>query len=129
MIPTVAVVGRPNVGKSTLFNRIIGQRLSITDETPGLTRDRIYARAEWLTRTFNIVDTGGIDFDDAPFVHDIKAQTEIAIEEADVIIFAVDVKVGVTEEDSMVARMLYKAEKPVILAVNKVDDVLLKDAL
>ena len=129
MIPTVAVVGRPNVGKSTLFNRIIGQRLSITDETPGLTRDRIYARAEWLTRTFNIVDTGGIDFDDAPFVHDIKAQTEIAIEEADVIILTVDVKVGVTEEDSMVARMLYKADKPVILAVNKVDDVLLKDAL
>jgi GTP-binding protein len=129
MIPTVAVVGRPNVGKSTLFNRIIGQRLSITDETPGLTRDRIYARAEWLTRTFNIVDTGGIDFDDAPFVHDIKAQTEIAIEEADVIIFTVDVKVGVTEEDSMVARMLYKADKPVILAVNKVDDVILKDAL
>jgi GTP-binding protein len=129
MIPTVAVVGRPNVGKSTLFNRIIGQRLSITDETPGLTRDRIYARAEWLTRAFNIVDTGGIDFDDAPFVHDIKAQTEIAIEEADVIILAVDVKVGVTEEDAMVARMLYKADKPVIVAVNKVDDVLLKNAL
>ena len=129
MIPTVAVVGRPNVGKSTLFNRIIGQRLSITDETPGLTRDRIYARGEWLTRAFNIVDTGGIDFDDAPFVHDIKAQTEIAIEEADVIVFVVDVKVGVTDEDAMVARMLYKADKPVILAVNKVDDVMLKDAL
>ncbi len=129
MIPSVAIVGRPNVGKSTLFNRIIGQRLSITDETPGLTRDRIYAKAEWLTRSFNLIDTGGIDFDDAPFVHEIKSQTEIAIEEADVIIFVVDIHSGITEEDSMVARMLYKAKKEVILAVNKVDDVMMTDKL
>ncbi len=129
MIPSVAIVGRPNVGKSTLFNRIIGQRLSITDETPGLTRDRIYAKGEWLTRTFNIIDTGGIDFDDAPFVHEIKSQTEIAIDEADVIIFVCDIHSGITEEDALVARMLYKADKPVILAVNKVDDVSMNDKL
>ncbi len=129
MIPSVAIVGRPNVGKSALFNRIIGQRLSITDETPGLTRDRIYSKAEWLTRSFNVIDTGGIDFDDAPFVHDIKSQTEIAIEEADVIVFTVDIHSGITEEDAMVARMLYKAKKPVVVAVNKVDDVVFNDRL
>ncbi len=129
MIPSVAIVGRPNVGKSTLFNRIIGERLAITDETPGLTRDRIYAQGEWLSRRFNIIDTGGIDFDDAPFVHDIKAQTEIAIEESDLIIFLVDVRSGITEEDSLIARMLYKADKNVLVAVNKVDDVSLSDTL
>ncbi|MFH5882115.1 MAG: ribosome biogenesis GTPase Der [Candidatus Izemoplasmataceae bacterium] len=127
MLPSVAIVGRPNVGKSMLFNRIIGERLSITDETPGLTRDRLYAKAEWLGRHFNLIDTGGIDFDDAPFMHEIKNQTEIAIEEADVIIFVVDIHTGVTEADSYVARMLYKAKKPVILAVNKVDDVNYKE--
>lgn len=129
MIPSVAIVGRPNVGKSSLFNRIIGQRLSITDETPGLTRDRIYSKAEWLTRSFNLIDTGGIDFDDAPFVHEIKGQTEIAIEEADVIILVVDIHSGITEEDAMVAKMLYKSKKEVILAVNKVDDVMMTDRL
>ncbi len=129
MIPSVAIVGRPNVGKSTLFNRIIGQRLSITDETPGLTRDRIYAKGEWLTRTFNIIDTGGIDFEDAPFVHEIRSQTEIAIDEADVIIFVCDIHSGITEEDALVARMLYKSNKPVILAINKVDDVNMHDRL
>ena len=129
MIPSAAIVGRPNVGKSSLFNRVIGQRLSITDETPGLTRDRIYSKAEWLTRSFNLIDTGGIDFDDAPFVHEIKGQTEIAIEEADVIIFVVDIHSGITEEDAMVAKMLYKSKKEVILAVNKVDDVMMTDRL
>jgi len=129
MLPSVAIVGRPNVGKSSLFNRIIGERLSITNETPGLTRDRIYAQAEWLTKQFNIIDTGGIDFDDAPFVHDIKGQTEIAIEEADVIILCVDAKNGITEEDSWIARMLYKSQKPVLVAVNKVDNPELKDNL
>jgi len=129
MLPSVAIVGRPNVGKSTLFNRIIGERLSITDETPGLTRDRLYAKAEWLTKEFNLIDTGGIDFDDAPFIHEIRSQTEIAMEEADVIVFTVDVRSGVTEEDAYIARMLYKADKPIILAVNKVDDVVFTDTL
>ncbi len=129
MIPVVAIVGRPNVGKSSLFNRIVGERIAITDQTPGLTRDRIYAQGEWLGRRFNMIDTGGIDFDDAPFVHDIKAQTEIAIEEADLIVFLVDVKAGITEEDSLIARMLYKANKNVLVAVNKVDDVNMKDTL
>lgn len=129
MRPSIAIVGRPNVGKSALFNRIVGERLSITDETPGLTRDRIYAKGEWLGRTFNLIDTGGIDFDDAPFVHDIKSQTEIAMEEADVIVFLADVKTGITETDTMIAKMLYKTDKPVVLAINKVDDVQLKEAV
>ncbi len=129
MLPSVAIVGRPNVGKSTLFNRIIGERLSITDDTPGLTRDRLYAQAEWLTRQFNLIDTGGIDFHDAPFIHEIRSQAEIAMEEADVIIFIVDVRSGVTEEDSYIARILYKSNKPIILAVNKVDDSHLADTL
>ncbi len=129
MLPSVAIVGRPNVGKSMLFNRIIGERLSITDETPGLTRDRLYSKAEWLNRRFNLIDTGGIDFHDAPFMHEIKSQTEIAIEEADVIIFVVDIQVGVTEADAFIARMLYKADKPVVLAVNKADDVQATDMI
>ena len=122
MLPSIAIVGRPNVGKSMLFNRIVGERVSITDDTPGLTRDRIYGRGEWLGRHFNIIDTGGIDFEDAPFIREIKHQTEIAIDEADLIIFLVDVRSGVTETDEYIARILYKANKPVIVAANKVDD-------
>ncbi|MFW5838506.1 MAG: ribosome biogenesis GTPase Der [Bacillota bacterium] len=129
MIPSVAIVGRPNVGKSSLFNRIIGERMSITDETPGLTRDRIYAKAEWLNTHFNIIDTGGIDFVDAPFMHEIKNQTEIAIDEADVIMFVVDIQAGITEADSFIARMLYKAQKPVVLIANKADDVKFTDTI
>ncbi|MFP4286639.1 MAG: ribosome biogenesis GTPase Der [Candidatus Izemoplasmataceae bacterium] len=129
MLPKIAIVGRPNVGKSMLFNRIIGERLSITDETPGLTRDRLYAKAEWLGKHFNLIDTGGIDFDDAPFIHEIKAQTEIAIHEADVILFVVDSHAGITEADSTIAKLLYKANKPVVLAVNKVDDLHFSDTL
>jgi GTP-binding protein len=129
MLPTVAIVGRPNVGKSTLFNRIIGDRLSITDDEPGITRDRIYSKAEWLTKQFNIIDTGGIDFVDAPFIHEIKGQAEIAIDEADLIIFVCDIRTGITDEDSFIARMLYKANKPVVLAVNKADDVSLTDTM
>jgi GTP-binding protein len=129
MLPTVAIVGRPNVGKSTLFNRIIGDRLSITDDQPGITRDRIYSKAEWLTREFNLIDTGGIDFIDAPFIHEIKSQAEIAIQEADLIILCCDIRTGITDEDSFIARMLYKAGKPVVLAVNKADDINLTDTI
>lgn len=129
MLPTVAIVGRPNVGKSTLFNRIIGDRLSITDDMPGVTRDRIYSKAEWLTRQFNIIDTGGIDFVDAPFIHEIKSQAEIAIDEADLIVFVCDIRTGITDEDSFIARMLYKADKPVVLAINKSDDISLTDTI
>ena len=122
MLPTVAIVGRPNVGKSTLFNRIIGNRLSITDDQPGITRDRIYSKSEWLTRQFNIIDTGGIDFDDTPFIHEIKSQ-------ADLIIFVTDIRTGITDEDQFIARMLYKAKKPVVLALNKADDINLTDTM
>lgn len=129
MLPTVAIVGRPNVGKSTLFNRMVGDRISITDDQPGITRDRIYATAEWLTRQFHIIDTGGIDFDDTPFLHEIRGQAEIAIEEADLIVFVVDVRSGITDIDSDIARILYKANKPVIVAANKADDKALLDPL
>ena len=129
MLPTVAIVGRPNVGKSTLFNRIIGERLSITDDQPGITRDRIYAKTEWLTRQFNIIDTGGIDFDDAPFIHEIKSQAEIAIEEADLIVLICDIRTGITDEDLYIARMLYKSKTPVVVALNKADDIVFTDTM
>ncbi|MFV0480048.1 MAG: ribosome biogenesis GTPase Der [Anaerorhabdus sp.] len=119
----IAVVGRPNVGKSTLFNRFIGERLSIVEDTAGVTRDRIYGKGEWLTKEFRIIDTGGIQLLDQPFQEEIKAQVEIAIEEADVIIFVVAGKDGVTIDDEYIATMLQRQKKPVILAVNKVDDV------
>ena len=120
--PTIAIVGRPNVGKSTIFNRIAGERISIVEDTPGVTRDRLYATGEWLGREFSIIDTGGIDLTDEPFMDQIKYQAEIAIAEADVIILLSSAREGVTDADEMVARMLYKSGKPVILAVNKVDN-------
>jgi len=119
---TVAIVGRPNVGKSSLFNRIVGERISITDDMPGVTRDRIYAQSEWLTKKFSLIDTGGIDIVDVPFLTQIKIQAQIAIDEADVIIFVVDGKVGLTDADYAIAKILYKCSKPVIVAVNKIDD-------
>ena len=122
MLGNVAIVGRPNVGKSTLFNRIIGERLSITDDRAGVTRDRIYSTGEWLGHKFNLIDTGGIDIVDAPFLEEIRAQAEIAIEEAEVIIFVVDIRTGVTDTDTFIARILQKTKKKVILAVNRVDD-------
>ena len=122
MLGKVAIVGRPNVGKSTLFNRIIGQRLSITDDQPGVTRDRIYYKASWLGKEFMMIDTGGIELSDEPFITEITAQAEIAMEEADVIVMVVDCRSGITEDDSYVAKLLYRTEKPVIVAVNKVDD-------
>lgn len=120
--PVVAIVGRPNVGKSTVFNRIAGERISIVEDTPGVTRDRIYAKSEWLGQPFNIIDTGGIDMGDEPFLKQITEQAQIAIDEADVIVFVTSVKEGVTDADEKVAKILYQTDKPVILAVNKVDN-------
>ena len=120
--PTIAIVGRPNVGKSTIFNRIAGERISIVEDTPGVTRDRIYTTGEWLGREFSIIDTGGIDLGDEPFMDQIKPQAEIAIDEADVIIFVASGREGITDADELVAKILYRSNKPVILAVNKVDN-------
>ncbi|MCM3769598.1 ribosome biogenesis GTPase Der [Priestia megaterium] len=120
--PIIAIVGRPNVGKSTIFNRIVGERVSIVEDIPGVTRDRIYSSGEWLNMDFNIIDTGGIDIGDEPFLEQIKQQAEIAIDEADVIIFLVNGRDGITAADEEVAKILYKSKKPVVLAVNKVDN-------
>ena len=122
--PIVAIVGRPHVGKSTLFNRIAGERISIVEDTPGVTRDRIYADAEWLDHHFTLIDTGGLepDSDDMMLKH-MYSQAEIAISSADVILFVVDVRTGMTDMDMQVANILRKADKPVVLAVNKVDDL------
>ena len=120
---TVAIVGRPNVGKSTVFNRMLEQRVSIVEDTPGVTRDRIYGDCEWLSKTYRLIDTGGIQIEDVPFQKEINAQVEIAIEEADVIIFLVDGRSGLSSDDEYIARLLQKSKKPVILAVNKIDDV------
>lgn len=122
--PIVAIVGRPNVGKSTFFNKIIGQRLSIVEDTPGVTRDRIYSEAEWCGRKMTVIDTGGIEpkTDDVILKH-IVVQAEIAIESADVIIMLTDVTTGVTAADRDIASMLKKSQKPVVLAVNKCDTV------
>ncbi|MFJ8527119.1 ribosome-associated GTPase EngA [Bacillus sp. NPDC094106] len=120
--PVVAIVGRPNVGKSTIFNRIVGERVSIVEDIPGVTRDRIYSAGEWLNHEFNIIDTGGIDIGDEPFLTQIRQQAEVAIDEADVIIFMTNGRDGVTAADEEVAKILYRSKKPVVLAVNKVDN-------
>ena len=127
--PVVAVVGRPNVGKSTIFNRIAGDRISIVEDTPGVTRDRIYTRAEWLTHEFRLIDTGGIDMGDEPFMSQIVQQAEIAIDEADVIVFMVSAREGLTEADERVAKILYRSKKPVVLAVNKDDNIELRSEI
>ena len=126
---TIAIIGRPNVGKSTLFNRLIKTRLSIVDDQPGVTRDRLYGKVEWLTKNYRVIDTGGIELTDRPFQDQIRAQAEIAMEEADVIVFVCDGRSGVTVDDSYIAKLLYRTTKPVILAVNKVDDGHLLDGL
>ena len=125
----VAIVGRPNVGKSTIFNRIIGERKSIVEDTPGVTRDRIYGKAEWLTKEFRVIDTGGIQLADQPFREEINMQVEIAIDEADTILFVVNGKEGITNDDEYIARLLQRSQKKVILAVNKVDDFAQSDSI
>ena len=124
MKPLVAIVGRPNVGKSMLFNKLCGQRLSIVEDTPGVTRDRLYAECEWCGRSFNIVDTGGIEPSaDTEILSFMRRQAEIAIQNATVIVFLCDIKTGLTASDQEVAHMLLRSRKPVVLAVNKMDQV------
>ena len=124
MKPLVAIVGRPNVGKSMLFNKLVGQRLSIVEDTPGVTRDRLYAEAEWRNRKFDLVDTGGIEpGTDSEILSFMRQQAEIAIDNATVIVFLCDIKTGLTASDQEVANMLLRSGKPVVLAVNKMDQV------
>ncbi len=128
--PLVAIVGRPNVGKSTLFNKLIGRRLSIVEDTPGVTRDRIYADAEWLTHSFTLIDTGGIEPESEDIIAvQMRRQAELAIETADVIVFLVDGREGMTAADEEVAAMLRRSNKPVVLAVNKLDAPKFNDAI
>ena len=124
---TVAIVGRPNVGKSSLFNRLSGEKLAITDDVSGITRDRLYTKCEWLNQEFSIIDTGGIELKNVPFMDEIKAQAQLAIDEADVIVLVTDGRVGITDGDEDVVRILHKSKKPVIVAANKIDDVKFMD--
>jgi len=122
-LPTVAIVGIPNVGKSSLFNRLVRERIAITNDQPGVTRDRIYGICEWLDRRFYVIDTGGITLLDQPLQQQIKMQAEIAIDQADVIIFVCDGRVAPNEDDHYVSKLLKKSGKPIILAINKIDDI------
>lgn len=121
-LPTVAIVGRPNVGKSTLFNRIINQRLAIVEDEAGVTRDRNYAKANWLGHEFNLIDTGGITWEEGKIEEEIRAQAEVAIDEADVIIFLCSVNSQLTDLDERIAQLLYRSDKPIVLAINKADN-------
>lgn len=127
--PIVAIVGKPNVGKSTLFNRIIQEKKSIVNDEPGVTRDRIYGTASWLTKEFILIDTGGIEISNAPFNEEIRIQAQVAIEEADVIIFLTDVTQPMSKHEQIIAKMLQKANKEVIVASNKVDNESLRDSI
>lgn len=125
--PVIAIVGRPNVGKSTIFNRIVGERIAIVEDKPGITRDRIYGSSEWMGRSFSIIDTGGIELSEDEILKSIRMQAELAIAEADAIIFMADAKAGLTPADEQVAELLYRSGKPVVLAVNKVDNIKRQD--
>ena len=122
MIPTVALVGRPNVGKSTLFNKIVGKKIAIIEDLPGVTRDRIYQEATYNNKKFYLIDTGGIDASKMKFNDEIKMQAEIAIKDADIVVFIVDGKEGLTSNDLIVRDLLRKSNKKVIVAINKVDN-------
>lgn len=124
---TVAIVGRPNVGKSSIFNRLAGQKLAITDDASGITRDRLYARCEWLDQEFDLIDTGGIELSNVPFMEEIRAQAELAIDESDLIVFVVDGRVGITKEDEDVMNILHRSKKIVVVAANKIDDLKFMD--
>ncbi len=126
---TVAIVGRPNVGKSTIFNRLLGERMSIVEDTPGVTRDRLYGEAQWLSTHFSVIDTGGIELSEEPLLLKIRHQAEIAIDEADVIVFIVNGREGITPADEEVAKILYKSKKPVVLGVNKIDYPEIRDQI
>ncbi|MGO4888133.1 ribosome biogenesis GTPase Der [Anaerobacillus sp. MEB173] len=127
--PVVAIVGRPNVGKSTIFNRIVGERIAIVEDMPGVTRDRLYSSAEWLNKDFNLIDTGGIEISDEPLLEQMREQAELAISEADVIIFIVNGREGITSADEEVAKILFRSKKPIVLGVNKIDNPEMRDQL
>ena len=123
----VAIVGRPNVGKSSVFNRLVQDNLAITDDQSGITRDRLYGKCEWLDQTFSVIDTGGIELKNVPFMDEIRAQANLAIDEADLIIFVVDGRVGITSQDLDVMNILHRSKKPVVVAANKIDDIKFMD--
>ena len=127
--PVVALVGRPNVGKSTLFNRLVGKKVSIIEDTPGITRDRVYGNVCYGKYSFHLIDTGGIAISNDSFNNEIKVQVELAVDEADVVVFVVDGKEGLTSNDRIVKEMLQKSNKKVIVAINKTDSKLSKDNL
>lgn len=118
----VAIIGSPNVGKSTIFNRMLGERHAIVDNERGITRDRLYGSCEWRNKKFSLIDTGGIELENKPFQEQIRLQAQIAIDEADVIVYVTDGRLGVTNDDRLIAKILYKVKKPIILAVNKIDE-------
>ncbi len=123
----VAIVGRPNVGKSSVFNRLVEDNLAITDDQSGITRDRLYGKCNWLDQEFNVIDTGGIELKDLPFMEEIRAQALLAINEADLIIMVTDGRVGITNEDRDVINILHRSQKPLIVAANKIDDIKFMD--
>ena len=126
--PVVALVGRPNVGKSTIFNRLVGKKISIIEDTPGITRDRIYGTVDFENKSFHLIDTGGIDLADEHFNDEIKVQAELAIDEADIVLFVVDGKEGLTSNDYVVRDILMKSNKKVIVVINKCDSKESKDS-